>query len=166
MCVLVCITEHCGWDYGCNLFDHATFGMCLVTWQHPTWVEDACHVQLVNPMGQILCYMNFYHVFMSTGQIFFFCFERDWSDLINDYLNIVEIINIVHLLTCQSLKNSKAHLHMFFLPISCSVYFALFDFNYSNKQVVLLPLSIPLPNCASHLLLQSMGSLQITPDHL
>ena len=81
---------------------------------------------------------------------FFFCFERDWSDLINDYLNIIEIINIVHQLTCQSFKKSKAQLHSFFLPISCSVYFALFDFNYSNKQVVLLPLSIPLPNCASH----------------
>jgi hypothetical protein len=46
--------------------------------------------------------------------------------------------------------------------MSCSVYFSLFEFNYSTKQVVLLPLSIPLPNCASHLPLAING---FPPDH-
>ena len=42
------------------------------------------------------------------------CDHVHWSDLINDYLNIIEIINIVHQLTCQSFKKSKAQLHSFF----------------------------------------------------
>ena len=148
--------------------------ICLVmlllgcVWSHGPWTASnlsrrcmPCAVGESNGANLVLYeLLPCVHVHWSD---LFFCFERDWSDLINDYLNIIEIINIVHLLTCQSLKNSKAHLHMFFLPISCSVYFALFDFNYSNKQVVLLPLSIPLPNYASHLPLAFNG---FPPDHL